>query len=868
MKCSSLIIFIDLLFLLLFAGPVNSQTVHISGKVINEKNEALERVFVTIRYTGEGRIVAYTLTSESGNFELKRDLNAIHPDSLELNFSYLGYAPQTRRIPGKGQPLLIELTESKIELREVVVSPQKILQRSDTIIYVVSSFSSLEDRTIGDVLKKLPGIEVLQTGQIRYQGQYLNKFYIEGSDLLGGRYGLATNNISHRDIARVEIMENHQPIQALRDLVFSDAPAMNIILNEDAKSRWAGTVKGGAGIPELWTTEVFAMKFNPKTQTLNTYKGNNTGNESYEMNLLILPSDLTPNFNPSLSSYIHVSPSVAGDIGSSRSTFNQTNNLTSNNLIKIKKDFDLIAELTGSFDRRESEYLSQTIYFLGNEQVSIEDKTEDANNLKKAFTGAIRLKSNQKRYYLNNRFDFSYDRNDPSIHTIGTYPNNQKARIENRKVSNDFDILRRTGNNYFTFRSNNEYSSKPQFLEVAKNGQPPVRENIGLSSIYSNNSFDYSIKIGKFRIQNKTGLLYQHRQIENERNEQTNSLNTDKLRLDFTSGINFDLNDFRIALSGVLYYQSLSLEKQKHHFWGVNPHFSVNWTMTSRLTTSANISYSKVLPDESLFYHGNIMNSYRSLTAGYIDFSTGKSANFSAKIAYKDVIKILFADLGVSFSKRRHPKIPGQDFIDDYILSYYDTGNMTTEMLSVSGSLSKGIEFIRGVAIFSPLFIRSKSGISRNGITIPYSSDSYIFRYRINSQLIKNCDVTYDVSYRHNKNRMESDRQYFSSTRLSESIKVTYSPIKILQMGYTLEHYCNELTSNNYKNFILSDFFVSYLAGTFSLTQSNRWEFACLVKNIFNESYYSYFIENELTSFYRSYTIRPRNVLISATYRF
>jgi len=108
---------------------------------------------------------------------------------------------------------------------------------------------------------------------------------------------------------------------------------------------------------------------------------------------------------------------------------------------------------------------------------------------------------------------------------------------------------------------------------------------------------------------------------------------------------------------------------------------------------------------------------------------------------------------------------------------------------------------------------------------------------------------------------MEANRQYFSSNRFTESIKLTYSPMKILQMSYMFDHYCNQLTENNYKHFIFSDVSVSFLP-------ENRWEFACSIKNIFNEKYYSYFIESELTSIYRSYTIRPRNVLVSATYRF
>jgi hypothetical protein len=212
-------------------------------------------------------------------------------------------------------------------------------------------------------------------------------------------------------------------------------------------------------------------------------------------------------------------------------------------------------------------------------------------------------------------------------------------------------------------------------------------------------------------------------------------------------------------------------------------------------------------------------------------------------------------------SRRRQPKIRGQEFVEDYIYNYYYPVDRTTEMLSVSGSLSKGIEQIGGVLSIFPLYIRNKSSMLRNGITIPYFSDSWLVRGRINSRINRKCNLTYEVFYSYNKHQMEANRQYFSTNRLSESLKITFVPLKSIQIGYTFDHYCNQLTANKYKNFFFSDVSVSWLSG-------NRWELAFYVKNIFDERYYSYFIENELTSFYRSYTIRPRNILLSATYRF
>lgn len=861
MKNSHLKNRIILAILLLLPYRAIAQSIHIQGKVVNEKGEAVERVNVVMKHIRKGTIVSFTHTSETGSFELKKNLTATPPDSLELNFSCIGYASKTYPVKDYKSPLLIELTSKSVKIKEVFVSAQKIMQRSDTIAYLISAFSSAEDRTIGDVLKKIPGVEVLETGEIKYQGQKLNKFYIEGSDLLEGRYGLATKNISHKDVASVEVMENHQPVKALQDLIFSGSPAMNIKLKEDAKSRWAGTIKGGGGVENLWVAEAFAMRFKKNIQSLNTYKGNNTGNDSYEMNVFSSIADFTPRGNAQLPSYIQVAPSSANGIGNRRSLFNQNNNLTTNNLHKISKDFDLTTEFTGSLERRKSEFVSKTTYFLPDEQVVIEDKSEKAKDFRKAFTGKIRLKSNQEKHYINNNLNFSFDRSDPFIQMTGTLPNNQNATIKNWKIRNDFDILKRFGKQIFTFRSGNEYASKPQSLELTRSGQPILREDIRLSSFHSDNTLDYSFGIGRVRVQAPIRLLYQYRQIENQFDKESDRLRTHKLKLSINPSAEYQLADFYFSLSSPLFYQALSLDSKSHSFYSVDPRFSFNWIASSRLKISSYLSLTKDLPDEDLFYRGRILNNYRNLTEGYINFATGKTSNASASVEYKDVIKMLFTHLEIGWLKRDYKKITGQDFQDDFILNYYYPGRRNTEMLFVSGSVSKGIEGIRGSILFSPSYIHNRSSLVRNGISLPYTSDGYSVKGKVISKIGEQCNLTYDASYAYNRYRMEDNQPYFTSNRITQSLKIVYSPIKPVQISYTLDHYCNQLTEDKYKHFFFSDASVSWLLGS-------RWELALSANNLLNEKRYAYFIENELTSFYQSYTIRPRDILVSALYRF
>ena len=155
---------------------------------------------------------------------------------------------------------------------------------------------------IADVLRKMPGIEVAKSGEIRYNGQPINNFYIEGLDMLDGRYGQATNNIAPQDVASVEVMENHQPIKALKDIVFSDRAAINLRLKPHAKARWTGTLRGGAGwSPALWNGALFAMRIGARGQSMVNLKTDNTGqNPSAETERLSVEDILNGEYVPLL----------------------------------------------------------------------------------------------------------------------------------------------------------------------------------------------------------------------------------------------------------------------------------------------------------------------------------------------------------------------------------------------------------------------------------------------------------------------------------------------------------------------------------------------------------------------------------------
>ena len=88
-----------------------------------------------------------------------------------LEVAMMGYGRQSVNLDSVSFPLTVYLEPGATLLKEVTVKADRIREQGDTISYNVGSFAQSHDRTIGDVLKRMPGIDVSQSGKIQYQGE-------------------------------------------------------------------------------------------------------------------------------------------------------------------------------------------------------------------------------------------------------------------------------------------------------------------------------------------------------------------------------------------------------------------------------------------------------------------------------------------------------------------------------------------------------------------------------------------------------------------------------------------------------------------------------------------------------------------------
>lgn len=237
----------------------------VAGVVVDkETNEGIASV--TCRALDErGKIASYTITDADGKYTLTMSSKV-----RWVEFATIGYEKLRIDANQRKQLAQVKLKQQATTMKEVVVKLKPIDVRKDTINYNVAAFKDKNDRYIEDVLKKLPGVEVASTGQITYKGKPINKFNIEGQDLLGNQYNQATRNLSVEAVAQVQVMENDQPIRVLKDKVPSDQATLNIKLKKGYKSKPFGELVAGAGWGDhtLWNGKLTLINIAPATKSL------------------------------------------------------------------------------------------------------------------------------------------------------------------------------------------------------------------------------------------------------------------------------------------------------------------------------------------------------------------------------------------------------------------------------------------------------------------------------------------------------------------------------------------------------------------------------------------------------------------------
>ena len=220
--------------------------INVTGIVKDSLGNPLEMANIIAINQQTKALDSYGFTDTKGRYKLHLYKNT----SYHIKISYVGMKTTTIVVTTKETAIVkhVVLKEDNT-LDEVNLSyKMPITIKGDTIVYNADSFTSGREKKLGDVLQKLPGVEVNEDGEIKVEGKTVRKVMVEGKDFFDGDSKLATKNIPANAIDKVEILKNHSEIHQMRRVSDNeDTIAMNIKLKEGKKNFWFGSIKAGGG---------------------------------------------------------------------------------------------------------------------------------------------------------------------------------------------------------------------------------------------------------------------------------------------------------------------------------------------------------------------------------------------------------------------------------------------------------------------------------------------------------------------------------------------------------------------------------------------------------------------------------------------
>ncbi|TAH41610.1 MAG: hypothetical protein EYC69_08215 [Bacteroidetes bacterium] len=259
---------VSLFILISGAFSGHAQSYSLSGIIVDSEIVPLQFATVALLVPGDSTLAYYSISSAKGKFEIKN----IKPGAYLLQAVFMGYETFYKTISFPGQETdfgSVILKAKALQLNETVISAERIplLIKKDTIEYDAGAFKTKPDAVVEDLLKKLPGVEVDRAGNVKAQGEDVQKVLVDGKEFFGNDPKIATKNLPADAVDKVQVYDKKSEeaeLTGVDDGIRSKT--VNLLLKSNKKSAWLGEMNAGLGTDDHYQLAAKAYRFTRKNQ--------------------------------------------------------------------------------------------------------------------------------------------------------------------------------------------------------------------------------------------------------------------------------------------------------------------------------------------------------------------------------------------------------------------------------------------------------------------------------------------------------------------------------------------------------------------------------------------------------------------------
>ena len=893
--------------IVLIAGITSAQ-VKVTGVVKDSIGNPLEMANVIALNKQTNVLDSYGFTDSKGRYKLTLKANTAY----SIKASYIG---------NKTSDITLNTKESYIT-KDIVLLPDSTLDevsitykipvsiKGDTLVYDADSFKVGTEKKLGDVLKRLPGVEVNADGEIEIEGKKVGKVMVEGKDFFDGDSKIAVQNIPANAIDKIQVLKNFSEVDQLKGVQDnSDNLAINIKLKEGKKNFWFGEITAGVGGDDRYLAHPKLFYYSPKysiniiTDMNNIGKmpftrrdyfrftggfrpGGNSGTSfnvaSSDIGFLTLQNnrakEIESKFAAANFSY---APKKTWDLsgfailsgtkteleqGSTRNYIN--NSFSETTTSNSKQDSNLaLFKLSSSYKPNINNHLDYDIF------AKISDQKENQLFTSSQITGDILQAQNQNPFSLNQNLNYYYTLNDKNIFALSA-----------QHLLQDEDPFYNASLEQLSFANLLSLTSPGVGSSFDVSQQKRVKTN------KLDAKLDYYYVINpKSNLNIKAGATLSNQQFNSTIFETLNGNESAITSPDTTNDIEYSFSDSYVGfnykfISGIFTFdQGATL----HSYSAKNTQFgSVRDDSFSKLLPNASVklqlkksetlrlSYRKQISftDINRVAEGYVFNNYNRLYSGNRDLESSYSHNVNLNYFSFNMFNYTNIFASVNYNKRINTTtgsvLPiGIDQISTTINSIFPN-----ESLSANANVQKTVGKFKGTIGGRVSLSKSTQNIislrdtDNNPATPPVQvtedrdSKSFTQSYRTgissNFRTAPNFDFGYNVTI-NDYNQGGNANKFF-----------THSPYLNLDVLFLKNFtFTSRYTYNNYKDEVKTINNYSFLDLDLTYQKKNsKWEYSLEMTNAFNTLSINRDNSNAIFNSTSTYVIQPRFSVLSIKY--
>ncbi len=793
--------------------------------------------------------------------------------------SALGYRTDTLTISEPGRNLTVKLAEAPTGLKGITVKAPAIRAQGDTLTFDVAAFCSRSDRNIEAVIGRLPGITIEGNGQIKYNGESINKFYIEGLDMLSGRYQLATKNFSPTDIAAVNIYENHQPKKVLEGLEFSERAALNLKLKKKSMLRPVGHLTGGIGTDGddiRWLGEGFGMMVSPDMQMMFTLKANNFG------------TGYANELSARVSGGASVTPALAGKLfqknlfgtpplSSSRYSLNRSVMGSANALTRLNRETTLTFNAAWMDDRSRFANSNITRYMgLPGGPLTI---IENNGSVLRSRTGSVafRLETNSSGFYIQENLLLNGEFND-NLHRLEAGRKvTQRQNTDSHAAANRFNLILRKGPRVWEIKSDISVANLPvNSINARDTGADTliVDQSVKGLTFRSTHSTSFS------RYVTKESMLGIDVSFKADYDRIRSGLVTVRIpeRGASTSGYRlvtgatpyWQLNssslsaklELPVSMYDFGYTHGTGRERFSHHRPYLDCRATVSYITLFKLRSTLRLSHTHSLSDIMDFITGPIYTSYRSETVpGSGALGITASTGGSCSLNYRNTPIGFNSAFNASFRRSRSNMTSSSGISEDLTATTLIARKSRRDALNIGGHASEYVRSILTTIFLDAAYNCLWSETMRNDSWMKVRTSSVILHPSVKSILFSDrMTVDLGFTYQTTSQKMSVSAQTNRIDNYSGELSVTLMPLYRFEIYGTAAYTDTDLGSSGRKRDLFLDCGTRLLLG--------RWEIELKMRNLTDRDSYTTSRFTGDDSYVTTYMLRPREGMVSLRWSF